>query len=837
MIFFETFSRFFVNVTSARRMCLGAFWIVIVVLALLPFLFGGRIFADGDVILYYYPIFDFYHQALIQNFSFLWNPSIFLGLPTYLSQSAGFFDPLNWVLFHLPTFTAYHLRLAIDLFLVLAFSYGAGRQFGLTRPASLLIGMGYIIAFNWRYLSNIVISNSLFLLPFLFYATLKLFNAKSEWKRWTWVVAIGIGVGWSFIAGYAQFTVYALFVFGVFYVYYFFFVLPIKKTIRSVVRWAGYFVSIVAIGFVIGLPQILPALEFTPLTVRSQGVAYELAIYKTVEPGDIILTIFPDYLYFPYVSSGRKPLYIGVLLFIMALVGIREALRSIKKEPVTTDRKIMRVLFALLAFCFVASLKWSPIFYLMQKLPVFDLFRFPYRWMYLGAWFLAVLGAYGFDVFYRRKDELKSSLLIRVVSYMTGLIVAGVLLINLAGVAVWYALRIVFSFIFEHTIYGYGPFVKDIEHYQDAFVRGIDAWRGFLSIGDIKFAIPFFILVVTSWLIYWTLRRNLSEKLFRMLGFTLSVFTFLSVFVVQWPYSLPKNAAQTHSTLLNRTFSDIELDSYRTFTFFLSSSLSKYIQPTYQLTRDQLVAVAEMQFATGWPNTHMYDGRESSVDGYDMFAPADLVTMLGMVGSTHGGEEETKVLPQAEVVRRLLNGLDIIGMFSGKFIISGISLSNPTLSLRTIWPVSHLGGEVYVYENSHALPRWYFAHRIISQPHTTLTGLLDIVKDRTFKKQTYLDCESCATTRFPSINDSITAVTSAPALKEFLTHTTSPQWLVFNESFLPGWEARIDDVLVPIVRANGMGMAVLVSTGDHRVTWEYQGILQENKILSKLRVY
>ncbi len=814
-----------------------AFWFFLVGLALAPFLFGGRLFSEGDAILYYYPVFDFYHQTIAQSVSFLWNPSIFLGLPIYLSQSAGFFDPLNWMLFHLPTFTAYHLRLAIDLFLVLAFSYGAGRQFGLTRLSSLLIGMGYIVAFNWRYLSNVVISNSLFLLPFLFYAGLRLFKATREWERWAWIVAMGAAVGWSFISGYAQFVVYSLFVFGIFYAYYFFFILPGEKNLKNMARWAGYGLSVVAIGFVIGLPQILPALEFTPLTVRSEGVAYEVATYKTTEPGDVILAVFPDYLYFPYVSSGRKPLYVGVLLFVLALVGIREALRSRKKEPVTRERKMMRVLLALLAFCFVVSLKWSPVFYLMQKLPVFELFRFPYRWMYIGAWFLAVLGAYGFDTFYNRKEELRHSWLMHIVAWVGGGIVAGVLLLNFAGAWFWSVAAKVGAKVFNYTLYGHGPFIKEASHYQEAFIRGIDAWRGFLSLGELKFAAPFFILVAAGGLMYWTLRRNLPEQQFRTFGFVLSVVTFLAVFMVQWPYSVPATVAQTHSVLLDRTFSDKELTEYRTFPFLLGSSLSSLVPPTYQITQDQIVANAEMQFATGWPNMHMYDGREVSVDGYDVFAPADLVAVLGRVGSTHGGEEETKVLPQAEVVQRLLNGLDIIGMLSGKFIVSGVPLVSPSLTLRTTWPVSHLGGEVYVYENSRALPRWYFAHKIISHPHTTLIGLLETVDVRTFAQQTYLDCISCVAVETPNKKDTLVAMVSEPATKEFLTNTTSAQWLVFNESFLPGWEASIDGIEVPIMRANGMGMAVLVPKGDRSVTFEYLGVLQEGKLLKMLRVY
>lgn len=817
---------------------LGTFWVALVSVALWPFIFGDRIFIDSDTTLYYYPVFDFFHRAIAEGTSFLWNPSIFLGFPVYLSQSAGFFDPLNWALFHLPdSFLAYHLRLLIDFVLVLALSYAAGRQFGLTRLGSLMIGMGYLIAFNWRYLNNVVIANSLFLLPLLFWAGMRLFKATRELERWGWVLLMGAGVGWSFVSGYAQVTVYALFVFGLFYLYYFFFILPGEKTPARMARWAGYGLSIVGIGVLCGLPQILPALEFAPLTVRSEGVAYEVATYKTTEPGDMILFAFPDYLYFPYLSSGRKPLYIGILLFVLALVGVREALRSRLQEPVSAQRHIMGVLSGIFIFCFVASLQWSPLFYLMQKLPVFGLFRFPYRWMYIGAWFLAVLGAYGFDRLYARKEELRRAWLTRVVAAVGSVGVGLVLLLNFGGSWFWGATTAGFNAVFEFALLGRGPFIKGADHYQEAFVRGIQAWQGFLSLQELRFLTPFLLIVATGTLLYWVLWRRISERRFRLIGFALSVATFLSVFAVQWPNSIPASAAQSHTALLNETFSDTELSEYRTFPFMLGASLSKHIQPTYQLTEDQVVAVAEMQFASGWPNMHMYDGRVASVDGYDVFVPFDLMKVLGRIGSTHAGEEETKVLPQEEVIERLLSNIGVIGLLSGKYLISGVPLVHDALSLRATWPASHLGGEVYVYESRYALSRWYLADRIASVPHESLSQLLEAIEWKVVPGQTYLDCASCASTQDASRRDSLVLEPSEPAKRTFRITTETGRWLVFNEAFLPGWIASIDGEAVDIIRANGMGMAVEVPRGTHVVTWEYEGVLQEARILKALGIF
>lgn len=833
-------SEFLIHRKIPRRIALVGFWLLLPGIALFPFLFLGRLFIDADATLYYYPVFDFYHTAIKLHQSFLLNPSIFLGFPTYLSQSAGFFDPVNWLLFHLPTFTAYHLRLMLDLFLVLLFSYGAGRELGRTRLASLLIGTGYILAFNWRYLSNVVIANSLFLLPFLWYAGLKLFTAKTEKSRWLWIISIGSAIGWSLLSGYAQFVIYALFVFSLFYIWYFFYRLPGKKDIYAMMRWGAYGLIAVGIGFLLALPQVLPAIEFTPLTLRANGVAYESAIYKTVAPGDIILFAFPDYLYFPYLSGGRKPLYIGALLFLLALVGMREALRIRRKkegeERNNQSEPAMRIFVWLFAFCFIASLQWSPLFYLMQKLPVFELFRFPYRWMYVGAWFLCVLGAYGFDVFYNRLNELRKSWLTRVVAAVCTGIVLIVVALNFLGTHFWSTVSKIMEAIFSRTVFGHGPFTKDITHYHEAFDRGIAAWQSFLSLKDVSFAIPFFILVFSVAFLAATLSGMLSREKSRWIGFLISVITFISVFAVQWPYSVPRSATLLHTQLLDSALSAQELEMYRTFPFRLGDSLSAHIQPTYRLSRDQIVAIAEMQFATGWPNMHIYDGSVASVDGYDPFAPVDMLKVLSLVGSTHAGQE----VPAQDTrtnTERLVSNLDVLGMLSGKFIISGAPLTHPHLSLRATSTVSHLDGFVYIYENQNALPRWYFAERIVEKSHDSLSALLEDSTARSFVTQTYLDCNDCAVPGTASRNDSITVTGQTFAKYEFATYSEAPRWFVFTESSLPGWHLSIDGVQTPITRANGMLMAAYIPAGDHQVAWEYLGVLGEGNLLKRLGVF
>ena len=47
-------------------------------------------------------------------------------------------------------------------------------------------------------------------------------------------------------------------------------------------------------------------------------------------------------------------------------------------------------------------------------------------------------------------------------------------------------------------------------------------------------------------------------------------------------------------------------------------------------------------------------------------------------------------------------------------------------------------------------------------------------------------------------------------------------WLVFNESFFPGWVASIDGRKTEIYPANYLFQAVLVPAGEHEVSFDYK---------------
>lgn len=800
-------------------MLISLFFVAIIGLSFFPFFAGSRLFINVDATLYYYPVFNFYGAALQSGESFLWNPLIFSGFPTYVSQSAGFLDPVNLALFSVfDSLNAYNIRLFLDLFLTIILSYVAARAFGLSRVASSLVGAAYLAAFNWGYVSNLVIANSLFLTPFLFWVGVHM-SRDDKYRGW-WAVFAGTGIGWSLLAGYAQLTIYAALLFGIF-------VLTDRIIIQHRYSWRD-FLSVFAhmaiaalIAAIVGLPQLLPALDFATLTVRAQGLAYELTTAKVINPGDSILFLFPDYLYFPYLSSGRRPLYVGALFFFFALISIFALIKRLHGSVGLLHRteQFMCIVSGLLAFCFAVALAHSPLFHLLNKLPVLSYFRFPYRWMYIGAWFLAVLGAYGFDYLRTMPKERWLRRLSQLVSFGVATLTALVVSLNFFGERFWIVAGDGMHAIFGAVLYGRAGLTKDPAHYRDAIERGIAAWQSSLSIVTPGFFVPFAILVAAAIIVFLVAHGRLSRRNFTAASFAISAVTLPAISIVQWPNSIGADVLQSHAALM-RHVPAIDVDQYRTFQFMLGDGFALQVPPQYVLSVKEAQGLAELQFASGWPNLNMYAG-VPSVDGYDPFVPTSMLSALEVLGSTHGGEEVSKKLTLEEKQDRLINHLGILGMMSGKYIISGVALDHPALVLVRTALVTRYDMPLYIYENAYARPKIYLAEQIKLWDVVPEWETVDIDS-----AVTHLECTACEIGA-AAASDSFDILSSGNGSLIVQTHTRSNRWFVFGESYLPGWEVVIDGFPTDIVRANNLYMAVMLPAGEHMVEFTYVGVKNE----------
>ncbi len=127
----------------------------------------------------------------------------------------------------------------------------------------------------------------------------------------------------------------------------------------------------------------------------------------------------------------------GILPLLFLIVGL------------TLKDRLPRFLTALFAVSLLLSFKWSPLFWVLQRLPVFKYFRVPSRWMLIGSFAACLLAGLGADAFLadsHQKFRDKAQAVFKWAS-VTFLALGAAMT---AFVAIWEPIRIVVSAPEEH---------------------------------------------------------------------------------------------------------------------------------------------------------------------------------------------------------------------------------------------------------------------------------------------------------------------------------------------------------------------------------------------------
>ena len=801
-------------------------WALLFIIALSPFVLGGRIIVPGaDTINYYYPAMYWFSDALKNGDSFLWNPTILSGFPSYLSQVSGYIEPLNIILFlFTPSFLlAYHLRLLIDFILVSLFSYLIARKWGVSNRAAFLIGPTYLMAFHWWYLSNTVIANTLFLLPFLLWVYVCARDSEKAWKQVVWGMAGGVGVGWVFLGGYAQIAIYCLVLVGLYALYDYFFILDAsRRAVRFALRLSGVLTLFASIGFMVGSPQILAALAHTALSVRDGGLSYAETQAKVLRLSEFVYFLFPDYLRLPLFNGGRKPLFIGFLSLLFAVVAISQM----------RHHKAVRGPALLFFFALITALPYSPIFYILHHLPVFELFRYPYRWMYLGVWALAVLGAFGFDFMSRSSGGKFVRILALCSALMAGTLGCAIVLASFAGDWFWQPVKEFALWLFATLVYAPDAHPKGFDHYAGAVYRSIDAWRALISLSNEYFLVAYLSLAAGSALFLARSYERVSTRLFELCATILIVCTFLGVFAVRWQDSLQGSVIWGAREKVLSIIPSSDLPIYRLAQFDPGHSFKPRNSNLIWNTEDTNTATDLAHFLAV-PNVNQYVGI-SLIDGYEPFITRDLLAVTaGTLASTYTSQDVLVGMTFDDRKNMFLSRLDIIGMMGGKYVMMGTEVNHPDLVLLGTIRASAYETPSYIYENKLAWPRVYLATQTESFPHASV---IELVEDhKTFESITYLDCDACS--RSGSAESNVVIQKLGNGYFEIIVDAWADEWLIISENFLPGWVASIDGEVVVPTRANGMYMALPIRSGSHRVILQYEGIRHEGSWLRLLGLY
>lgn len=352
--------------------------------------FSNLILARGDTFLYFYPYWAMASAALREGQLPLWNPHIFMGVPFLANSQAGFFYPLNWPLWLLlPVPYAASATILIHLMIAGWGAMLAGRRLlALVWPAALLSGLvfalgGYLTA-QVEHLNQL---QGLAWLPWIFVVLAPLASTAAPQRSTLLRCTVGVTCLFALqlLAGHTQ----TAFISGT-AVALWLFVLSARRSQGR--QFIGRALLLLIGGGLLSLllaaVQLLPTLELTQLSSRQGGLSFNEVLSFSWHPLHLARAVLPAYdqsLFSEYVA------FLPLTALVLAMTG---AWRW-RGQPVIAAFVFLAIVGLLLALG-----RFTPLYWLLARLPGFDLFRVPARWLILYAFSAAMLAGAGLQMLF-----------------------------------------------------------------------------------------------------------------------------------------------------------------------------------------------------------------------------------------------------------------------------------------------------------------------------------------------------------------------------------------------------------------------------------------------------
>lgn len=816
------------------------FFISLIVLLVLasfsPILFFGKAFFDEEQIGFYYPHSFFYSQALREGTSLLWNNGYYAGISVPFDQFVSAYFPINRLLFSFfPWIDAHHWSIFIGILSGCIFAYFFGRSFRFSKGASFILSSSYLLATTFGWLDMTLSAWSFFMIPALFLAILK---ASRGERPLLWTILGGIFIGIGFLAGFAQVTIYGYVIAGAFALCLAFFNDVEKSDFlgKSNFKKSGRlrvilsFATMTVLGILFSLPQTLPSLLLVGDSIRT--TSHALQNIFPLKPANLTAFILPEYFNIPFLGGGTQGFYVGALPFLAALFGLFLA------------RTKIQIFFAVIyAALLLVSFHIPPLSWLNDYLPPFSRFSSSSRWSIAASFPLAFLAASGYE------NLLRPGALSEREKRIFRIIGLGLVILFLTLVAVNVGLA-----IFEKMPDLRGEFVDwyirgktsalSREHYLNVLGSAIRDARSALSFLDWRVIIPFLFLGVSYFLIRRFREGKIAKESFEKIAAALVVFNviFISGAIFDRAYFPASILAERPRIVQAIEGRENNFESFRIAGFLIGDSIFRDITSKRKLTTAENAKLIREVLAL---NTNILYGIDR-LDGAEYYRTLRHNQILDTIIFPRGpyvldrealrsftgpldkvyNREIWKDAAFEERIKDLEARLPLLSAFNVKYIYSLVSLSSK--ELQEIPLPSALPEEVPIrlYENKNVLPRVYFPEKVkfFVGNENELLGMM--VDNQDFQKTAFVECSSCPLAR-GGIASSSTSLYQDGILKAEV-NTNKGEWLIFSESFSPGWEARIDRVEIPIYRANYIMQAIYVPAGKHKVEFKHVGVIAEN---------
>lgn len=378
-------------------------WLILILLALLVLLFHWRLLTPNLADRYSYPPGDFTAQfwafstlearELSAGHLPLWNPYTYAGSPFWADVQSAVLYPFSLLTLLLSgalgggfSLFALQLEAIFHFWLAGIFMYLFARRITQSRPAGFTAAIafafgGYLTGYPSQQLA--VLEVDVWLPLILFFIDRAILErqpgqsaARRNSVRWRDLLVAGGAWGMAILAGHPQ----SWMITGYTFAAYLLFAALWKRTLtrQSITAAIVALVAVAITGAALAAIQLLPAVEYTRLSVRAEGLYDKMA-------GGFPLTDTLQLL-LPGVVSQYSPLYVGAIGLLLAIVAL-----VYHRTRFSAFWGVWGGASLLIAFGGNTFL-YSPL-YLAG--PGFSIFRGQERWAFAVAFSLAVLIGYG----------------------------------------------------------------------------------------------------------------------------------------------------------------------------------------------------------------------------------------------------------------------------------------------------------------------------------------------------------------------------------------------------------------------------------------------------------
>ncbi|MFC1550244.1 hypothetical protein ACFL46_03020 [Candidatus Neomarinimicrobiota bacterium] len=702
----------------------------------------------------------------------LWQPWIFSGMPTNeaFSNVSHLYFPEH--LFRIAGFSG----MIIQLFHLLFAGIGGILLLKYLKCSRWASALGSTAFMFTPYMITMVVFGhgsqmmTASYIPWVFWLTLKLWD-KPSLQNAGWLAML---LGFQLQRAHVQIAYYTWLLIGAYVLSQVIVGLFNADSREKIGRSFTLFALACIIGIGISLLIYLPAMEYSPFSVRGSGISggaeYGYATAWSFHPKELLTFLIPSAFGFGGITYWGKmpftdyPNYMGIFVLLLALVGI-----LLRRDKLTVFLTVSTIVALLIAF----GQHFRPVYNLFYNFaPYFDKFRVPSMILILVQFNVAILAAIGLDNIIALKDSKTPRWLVFVSGFAS--LVFLILLIGRNWIEA--VVRARFT----------APPVQDPN-----LVQAINNLRWESWYNDAWFMFLFAALLIIA---IWILFKNKLDK--SILVGAIVVLSVIDISRVDDKIINPDPNSGRNPQLLSKN----NVDSYfrrDEVTQFLQEQDGQFrIYPLHNFNDPRLQAFG-IESVGGY--------HPVKLDIYNSFLVA-----TGNIGT--------------EALMRMMNI---------KYLLSHQPINHSSFRLVFQGDLRTQTGfrETFIYELDKALPRaWFVNHVEILE---TIEEVWQSITSQDFNPLEVAFIDQSIDQIDYALGE-ISEIQITPHKISFSTKNSGSGFLVLSEIHYPvRWKVYIDDQVTEIYKTNGVIRGIVIPAGEHEIEFCYdKSIFVTSKVIS-----